>query len=478
MERRIALDRKKQLQFLLICLGVLLSIQLFSGTDFHSLSVVVNLNVKVGHPAYTSVVIPPVGEIRARTHLVPLRLNLELKNVNLALLRGIVFSTPESMDAIYSELANGFKRLIYYFIAKLLLLGTSGAVVSLYLLGARDGKSLLVGGLIGFLFVSVLTGLMYFSYDLQAFEQLEYEGIIEAAPWALDLAWQTLSQVEELGNRIQTLARNLYSVLERLEQLGPLSLVQGDLVAVHVSDIHNNPVAYDFLKQIVESFPVQVIFDTGDLTDWGTTLEAEVTARIAELKIPYVFVSGNHESLEVLERLAELDNVIVVEHSVTKILDLVIVGVSDLAATNLLPAPASIDDLAKQAENINNYWSEIEERPDILMVHNHRVAKAIKPGLFPLVLYGHTHVLELEQIDGTIYNNAGTTGAAGIRGFQTREPLPYSLSLLYFSRNEQDKLAVQAIDGVHVTGLGSSFSLQRTFIEASRNPDLNVEKLR
>lgn len=49
-----------------------------------------------------------------------------------------------------------------------------------------------------------------------------------------------------------------------------------------------------------------------------------------------------------------------------------------------------------------------------------------------------------------MYSNAGTTGAAGIRGFQAKEPLPYSLSLLYFVRSEDGSLRLEAVDGVHV----------------------------
>ena len=108
------------------------------------------------------------------------------------------------------------------------------------------------------------------------------------------------------------------------------------------------------------------------------------------------------------------------------------------------------------------------------MVHNHRVAEALEPGLFPVVAYGHTHLWGVQERGNSVYSNAGTTGAAGIRGFQSREPLPYSLSLLYFVRDQQGHLQLQAVDGVHVTGLGTSFSLHRTFIHG-RNSEGDVE---
>ena len=100
------------------------------------------------------------------------------------------------------------------------------------------------------------------------------------------MAWQALDQVEELGERVQTLARDLYTVLQDLETLGPLGLVNADILALHVSDIHNNPVAYNFAKQVIDSFPVDFVMDTGDITDWGTALEAEITAPLGNWKSP------------------------------------------------------------------------------------------------------------------------------------------------------------------------------------------------
>ena len=232
--------------------------------------------------------------------------------------------------------------------------------------------------------------------------------------------------------------------------------------------------AYNFAKQVVNSFPVDFVMDTGDLTDWGTALEVEITNRIAELQLPYLFVSGNHDSPDVLRKLATIANAVLITEEEQTIRGLRIAGVGDPVAYSYLATPASLSELEAYANELNAKWSEVENRPDIFMVHNHRVAEALEPGLFSVVAYGHTHLWGLKERGDTVYSNAGTTGAAGIRGFQGREPLPYSLSLLYFNRDEEGSLRLQAVDGVHVTGLGTSFSLQRTFIHG-RNSEDDVE---
>lgn len=470
--------RQRYLPLLFVLLGIIFFVNIFSGIDYRSFPLVVNLSMTVGSRGLTRILLPPLGEIRAVTHWLPLHLNLEVKSINLAFLRSIVFSSPQALEPLRAELQREIRILLTIFALKLVGLGIAGAIFSLLFIGTRELKQLLRGAAVGGAVLVVLLGTLLLTYDLHGFERIEYEGIIEAAPWALNLAWEAAGKVEELGERVRSLAGNLYSALERFEDLGQLSLVDTQLVALHISDIHNNPVAYDFVEQVIENFPVNLVLDTGDLTDWGTALEAEVASHIEQLGLPYVFVSGNHESPEVLQRLAAIPNVIIINGEVRTILGLEIAGVRDLAAEKPLPEPASLEDLNRQAEELNTLWAQEDRRPDIFMVHNHRLARAIQPGLFPVIVFGHSHRPTVDQINGTSYINAGTTGAAGIRGFQSSEPLAYSLALLYFGGRNGEELVLKAVDSVFITGLGTSFSLQRTFIDDGRNPALDVENIR
>lgn len=468
-------DRRRHLPVLFVFLGILLFINLFSGADYYFFSVGMNLEAKLGYLPQTRVAIPPVGEIRANTHWLPVQISIELRSVELNSLRQIVFSPSLNSEAVFENVREGIYQILFFFILRLVLLGSAGAVFGLFILGIRDIKQLIWASVAGAAVVLLLVALISGTFEISAFENLEYEGMIEAAPWVLNVAWQALDQVEELGARVQTLASNLYSSLQQLEEMGPLGLVEADVLALHVSDIHNNPIAYNFASQVIDSFAVDFIMDTGDLTDWGTALEAEITRRIETLGLPYLFVSGNHDSPEVVKRVNAISNALVVGNEEVLISGLRVVGVGDLVADSYLATPASLSELENLTREINDHWRQVEDRPDIFMVHNHRVAEGISAGLFPVVLYGHTHLWGVQQVGGTIYSNAGTTGAAGIRGFQGKEPLPYSLSLLYFVADEEGNLVLQAVDGVHVTGLGMSFSLQRTFVEHGRNSDQDVE---
>src|SRR5687767_15987356 len=82
---------------------------------------------------------------------------------------------------------------------------------------------------------------------------------------------------------------------------------------LHVSDIHNNPAAFPFLREVAQQFQVEFIIDTGDLTDFGSPLEATIGREIARLPFPYVIVLGNHDSPTVGTALAQLPNVTVLD---------------------------------------------------------------------------------------------------------------------------------------------------------------------
>ncbi len=475
--QQLTKDRRRHLPVLFIVMGLVLFINFFSAADYQLLSTVVKLKMNLCYAPETRIVLPPVGQIAAPTHWLPVRLSVELRSVDLAQLQNVVFSPSLATDELLRVLWAGAVRILALFAVKLIGLGAAGPLLLLSLAGERNPKKLIRSGAAGAVLVLLLLGTLYFTYDTTGFEHLEYEGMIQAAPWVLNLAWDAFDQVEELGERVQALARNLYSLLQEVENLGPLGLVQADVVVLHVSDIHNNPVAYNFVKQVVSSFPVDFIMDTGDLTDWGTALEMEIARRIEDVELPYLFVTGNHDSPEVLIRLSAIKNAVLIGAEATSMAGLRVAGTGDLVADSFLATPASPSELDAYARELNAKWSQVADRPEIFMVHNHLVAELLEPGLFSAVAYGHTHGWGVKEREGTVYSNAGTTGAAGIRGFQAREPLPYSLSLLYFSRDEEGTFRLQAVDGVHVTGLGTSFSLHRTFIH-SRNSDDNVEIVR
>jgi len=229
----------------------------------------------------------------------------------------------------------------------------------------------------------------------------------------------------------------------------------------------------------VSNFPIDFIIDTGDLTDWGTPLEAEIVKHIEQLGLTYVFISGNHDAPDVLTKLEQTDNVVILSSEPQWIHGISIAGWADPSAENYSPQNASLAELSQIAAEINQFYWQHPQPPLIFAVHNYRIAAQLEPGLFPVVLCGHNHVQSVQQVGDTVYINAGTTGAAGIRGLQTTETSPFSLAILYFAQNpDTAEYHLIAVDSIQVEGLRSSFSLDRVFINQSgRNQPDNVETI-
>ena len=314
----------------------------------------------------------------------------------------------------------------------MVLLGGLGGLFGVFISKKASLNNYLAGLVIGCLLVFTIFCVGYITYDVTAFENPQYQGILQAAPWMVNLIQESFLKVEELGQQIQSLANNLYQAFKQIEGIQPIGQLEADLLVLHVSDIHNNPGAYDFVRQIIDNFAVDLIIDTGDLTDWGTPLEAELVNQIETLGVPYVFTTGNHDSPDVVDRLAATENVVLITDRSVEVKGLKISGISDVAADSYSPTPPPISTLDEIARTINEKYRNQDDVPDIFGVHNNRIALAIEPGVFPVILFGHNHVLEVVQKEETMYINAGTTGASGIRGFQARTPTPFSLGLLYF----------------------------------------------
>src|SRR5690606_10034386 len=109
----------------------------------------------------------------APTHWLPIRLNAELRGVDLNLLKTVAFSpnldSPEMLEAIKQEAL----RILLLFFLKVVALGVLGSVFLLFMGGIRQPRQLFLGGVAAALFIILLVGVLYATYDISGFEHLE-----------------------------------------------------------------------------------------------------------------------------------------------------------------------------------------------------------------------------------------------------------------------------------------------------------------
>ena len=459
----------KKILILLVILsalaGLFIAAALFSETSFEIGAFKMTAALVPSLQGETVIVFPPFGKLRALTHHPPFLLEITLKNVELELL-------PASLKELSASPAISFlqkefrEKMAHFFLRQALISFFCSALILIILLRSdrrRLLRSALAGGLLCLLLLALLLGAtLIYPYDIGAFNNPRYEGALAAAPWIIRLAGEAQDTVSALSEQLEVMAVNLEDLSSRLHEINPPP-DSGEIRALHVSDIHNNPAAFDLIEKVCDAFQIDLIVDTGDLTDYGSEIETELAARLARLPLPYLFLPGNHDSLESIELLRS-EGALIIEANPVEIKGLRIAGLPDPASTEPSAKVAPEDSLRQASLQASEKILESERPPDIFALHNPLMAEPFL-GKLPLILCGHTHSagIYFDEESPTILVNAGTTGASGVRGLLAPHKNPYSAVILYFNPGSDGGMELAAADLISIEQLQDSFTLQRFY---------------
>lgn len=407
----------------------------------------------------TEVTIPPVGSITSQTHFLPINISLTVLNINIEALQKLIIDAPLS-SVLAQDVKAKLQDIALIFVLHMLFLAGLGGMFGAVLISGKNVKQALTGSVSGLLVAVILVGTTYMTYKPEKLRTPEYHGALKAAPWAIDLAEKAFQRFNELGPQMQIIAANLFNVFEQIDKIKPIGQDTDDLLVLHVSDIHNNPAAHKFIEQIVESFPVDLVIDTGDITDYGTPIESRLLKGLAGMKIPYLFIPGNHDSLQTSRDLSKYPQVQVLTGGIVDVQGLRILTIADPASATAAIITTDPKEIAEAKMKLKLFWEEAPNKPNLLVIHNYALAEELL-GYVPLILFGHTHQYTIREKNGSILVNAGTTGAAGLRGLQASKEIPYSVVLLHFNRDENNELQLSATDTIRLDNFEKGFILER-----------------
>ncbi|RJX24676.1 MAG: hypothetical protein C4554_08660 [Dethiobacter sp.] len=452
-------DKTKKIVFSL--LFMILVIQFLSPANFSAGAFEFEASLKFMGSGRTFIHFPPLGKIIAPTHIPPLDFHLTLKNINLEEMSEFIGNF--SQTGFWPEkIIREIKINIIKYITSLLLLAFFLGMASI-LLWTRHNinkKEMFWAGLVNILVLLFFLTVALLSFNMTAFSRAEYEGILEAAPWVLSTLQEGIGVIENIGIQFMEVVENISFLHKEIEKNNPLVENKDTKRILHVSDIHNNPAAFDFIQRIVETFDVEMIIDTGDLVDYGTLLEMELFSQFfTNIDIPYIFIPGNHESPLVVEQLKKIKNVTVLEEGIIEIAGLNIAGIADPASYSTAMVVAddtAMENTAKKLHEIVNG----AERADIIAAHNPEFFKYLRNNNY-ILLGGHQHKPYIKKGENYIEINAGTTGASGIRGLKNLD-INFSLILLNFRYSEAEGVFFPfSADLIKVTQFPLNFSFER-----------------
>lgn len=443
---------------LIAILTAVVAVNLMSSTIYRLSAFEVEIEIKISDDTVTEINFPPVGKLIADTHFLPLALKIDVLNINPDRLEKLLNNINDKEEFI-AGIKLKARKILQLFILRTLLIAFGGGVLGVIILGSRDWTRLFAGGLVGLILLSILFTGLYFTYDIDRLNDPNYQGMLSAAPWMISLIEEGLDNIDKLGTEMEVITSNISNLFNEVEALRALGEVKGGTKVLHVSDIHNNPVALDFIEKAVKSFEVDLIIDSGDISDYGTPVEAKLFERIGELDLPYVFVPGNHDSPTIVEKMAEFDNVIILDEDRVTVAGLTIAGIGDPAAVTKEIKPPESEMVSTYQQKLEELITEQPEEPDLLATHNFLIASDFV-GRVPVLLHGHNHQFKVKQQQGTTIIDAGTTGAAGIRGLQSKQEIPYTVALLHFS-NQQSEIDLKVVDIIKIYSRTSGFILER-----------------
>ncbi|GAA4676076.1 metallophosphoesterase [Phytohabitans rumicis] len=423
----------------------------------------------------TEVAIPPLGSLHLDSHDGPAHLSVSLGSLDRSRTEAIIDDpagiTRASQTAV-DDVKQGLIRLGMRTVSVAVLFS-----MALAALVFRNVRRVAWAGVLALVIVGGSLGSALATVHPDSIEEPRYEGLLVNAPAVVGDARRIADDYNKYAAQLQALVANVSRIYTTVSGLPVYEPAEDTTRILHVSDLHLNPTAWPMMRTVVEQFGIDAVIDTGDITDWGSEPEASYVASIGLLKVPYVYIRGNHDSAATGTAVARQSNAIVLDNSITTVAGMTIGGIGDPRFTPDKETSPSGSGASKQTieqvigagERLAATIRESHQPVDIALVHDPASAGALS-GTCPLVLAGHTHqrtVDVLPQVPGATTTRLlveGSTGGAGLRGLEKEEPLPLAMSVLYF---DKDTRTLQAYDDIKVGGTGQSqVTLERKVVDA------------
>lgn len=418
----------------------------------------------------TTVRLVPLGSIRLDTHDAPIEVEMRLEELKADEAEAIA-RDPSGLAGLEDEIAADARSILLAVTWRAAMAGIVGGALAA-LIAYRTWQAGLGGIAVALALVAGSGLAARATFDPEAVAEPKYSGLLANAPTVIGDVDAVLDRFGEYRAQLGELVSNTVTLYRAGQQLPDFEPGDGAVRLLHVSDVHNNPQAFDLIERLVDDFGVDAVVDTGDISDWGTGAETRLTDPIGRLGVPYVFVRGNHDSPATERAIDALPNATVLDGTAANVVGLRIWGIGDPRFTPDKRGETGVD---VERRAIADFAPVLRRRlaaatppsVDLVMVHDSRAAADIT-GRVPLVLSGHMHEPRHEVVDETTLLLEGSTGGAGLRALRGEFPEPLTCTLLYFDPST-DRLV--AYDRITVAGLGTAAAgIERHLVETSGPP--------
>ncbi|QFR97807.1 hypothetical protein GBW32_16705 [Streptomyces tsukubensis] len=404
----------------------------------------------------TKINVSPLGSLRLKSHTAPVRLDVDVDELDPVRAEALV-KHPERLAGLQDEVTRDVTRGT----VELAVRSCAAVVVGAGTLGLavyrRPGRAMLAGGLALALLAASGTA-AYATWNPKSILEPKFSGLLAGAPSVVGDARSIVTEFDVYQKELARLVTNVTKLYDATSSLPAYRPDPSTMRVLHVSDIHLNPASWHIVASLVEQYDIDVIIDSGDTMDHGSTAENGFLDPVEDLGAPYVWVRGNHDSMGTQRHLESMRNAHVLDEGrAVTVGGLRIAGTGDPQYTpdrSAVPGGAAVERLAgiRLASAIGD--QRRAGTPVDLAVTHDPIAARQTDGQVPMVLAGHLHHRETEVMElGTRLKVEGSTGGSGLRAVEKGDPDPVEASVLYL---DKDTRRLQAWDEISLGGLGLS----------------------
>ncbi|HEX8744661.1 MAG TPA: metallophosphoesterase [Thermoleophilaceae bacterium] len=380
----------------------------------------------------------------------PARVKVDVRSVDREAIARVAEGGQVDVDSLRDDaedaIASYLRELIAIVLAAALLMGSLAALALRSREAARLRWLLLTAVLTAAAITVALVVLLPPRGDLDDPEYYAHGSDIPRALEAVEAATSSPGTLaEELNAQLVGLARLVIAPSGR-----PLP---GGLPRLTLaSDLHNNVLTLPSLEGAARGGP---LLFAGDLTDQGRPFEIELVRRVVSAGRPFLFVTGNHDSDTLVERLVREGAIVLTERGrvqpdggfgpvVFRFNGIRVAGYSDRNERSSARRYRSVPNprpTEGEQRSFATWLRGIRDDVDVVMVHAPELAEAAiermrsDPPDHPLVLaVGHTHRPAVEQVaPNVMLLNGGTAGAGGSGNLAEGQPI--GLAVLTYQRD-------------------------------------------
>ncbi|MCG5217740.1 metallophosphoesterase [Streptosporangium soli] len=455
-QRRVVRRTSKFLTIVAVAgMGAWLGIAVSGGVQSSIGPVDLGLSVRPAWSGQTVVDAHPLGTLLFDTHDAPLRLRATLENINQDQAKQMI-EDPLLADRLPGLIEENLRDGIRDLVIRSLLFACCGALIAGLVVFRRVKTALLT--LLAAVTTMAGTGAaVVTSFRPEALVEPRYTGLLAGAPSLVGSAESIVTRFESYRLQLTKLVTNVSQLYDTVSALPVYDADPTSIRVLHVSDIHINPIAWNLIRSVSTQFKVNMILDTGDITDHGTRAEDNFVKEIGRFDVPYVFVRGNHDSKATERAVARQKNAVVLDDKTTNVAGLRIYGLGDPRFTP--DKSVAVDSDPAGLLDFGRRHAGLPAPVDLVAVHDSTIGKGFS-GVVPTILAGHAHARSTEVLPtGTRVLVQGSTGGAGLRALEHEEPTPVTASVLYFDKETH---RLEAWDDITMGGLGEqSVQIQR-----------------